>query len=384
MWLTCSTVGRKFVMAATGAVLVLFVTFHCCMNSIAICWPAAYNSLCEFLGANWYALIASAALALFILIHIVYACILTLQNRKARGPVRYAISKKPKTVEWSSKNMLVLGIVILAFLVVHLIQFWAKMQLQEIRGVDDVLPPAAGTLFLQEAFQLNWTWIVYIIGFIALWFHLNHGIWSMFQSVGWDNRKWIERLKKVAVWWSSIVCLLFVAQAIVFTVKAHEGFFKNDPVLREQYKDMLVAEYEKDFGPDAAQLGALNYDDFNRQINALHDQFQTLPENIEEVVAIPQFSLQLAQISNEDDKKVFMNQLQQLINVRKGVAKSKSLLNYLNGVEDDETQTSETTPASAVAPAPIMSEEVSEEIVTEEVPADFAPAASEETENTNN
>ena len=199
MWLTCSTVGRKFIMAVSGAVLVLFVTFHCCMNSIAICWPAAYNSLCEFLGANWYALIASVALALFILLHIVYACWLTLQNRKARGPVGYAVSKKPKTVEWSSKNMLVLGIVVLGFLVVHLIQFWAKMQLQEIRGVHDVLPPAAGTLFLQEAFQTNWTWIVYIAGFIALWFHLNHGIWSMFQSVGWDNTVWIARFKKLAV-----------------------------------------------------------------------------------------------------------------------------------------------------------------------------------------
>ena len=85
-------------MAVSGAVLVLFVTFHCCMNSIAICWPAAYNSLCEFLGANWYALLASAGLALFILLHIVYACILTLQNRKARGNVGYAVSKKPKTV----------------------------------------------------------------------------------------------------------------------------------------------------------------------------------------------------------------------------------------------------------------------------------------------
>ena len=269
MWLTCSSVGRKFVMAVSGAVLVLFVTFHCCMNSIAICWPAAYNSLCEFLGANWYALIASVGLALFILIHIVYACILTLQNRKARGNVRYAISKTPKHVEWSSKNMLILGIVILAFLVVHLIQFWAKMQLQEIRGVHDVLPPAAGTLFLQEAFSLVYTPIVYIIGFVALWFHLNHGIWSMFQSTGWDNTAWIARLKKVAVWWSTIVVGLFIAQAIVFTVKANDGYFKNDPVLRDQYMSMIAPMFEKDFGPDAA-----------RQISsAPYDQVKTLVRN---------------------------------------------------------------------------------------------------------
>ncbi len=65
---------------------------------------------------------------------------LTVQNRKARGNVRYAISKTPKSVEWSSKNMFVLGIVILAFLVVHLIQFWAKMQLVEILGDHGTVP----------------------------------------------------------------------------------------------------------------------------------------------------------------------------------------------------------------------------------------------------
>lgn len=254
MWLSNSSVGRKFVMALTGAFLVIFVTFHCLMNSIAIVWPAAYNSICEFLGANWYALLASAVLAVFILIHIIYAVMLTLQNRKARGNDRYAITRKPKTVEWSSQNMLVLGIVILAFLVVHMIQFWAKMQLAEIAGTEGIIPPAAGTLFLQEAFSLVWTPIVYIIGFIALWFHMNHGFWSMFQSIGWDNNVWIARLKTIACWWSSIVVLLFIAQAVVFSVRAHEEYYKTDSALREQYKEMLVPMIEKEFGAEGTQI----------------------------------------------------------------------------------------------------------------------------------
>ncbi len=254
MWLSNSSVGRKLVMAVTGACLVLFVTFHCLMNAVAICWPAAYNSICEFLGANWYALIASAGLALLILIHIIYAVMLTLQNRKARGSERYAISHKPASVEWSSQNMLVLGIVILAFLVVHLIQFWAKMQLQEIRGAVETLPPAAGTLFIQKAFETSWTLIVYGIGFAALWFHLNHGFWSMFQSAGWNNSDWMPRLKKIGCWWSTIVVALFFAQGIVFTVKAHEKYYLTNETLREQYKDMIVPMIEKDFGPDAAQV----------------------------------------------------------------------------------------------------------------------------------
>ena len=244
MWLFSSSVGRKFIMAITGACLVLFVTFHCVMNAIAICWPAAYNVICEFLGANWYALVASVGLAALFIIHIIYAVWLTVMNRKARGNDRYAVNKRPKNVEWSSQNMLVLGIVILAFLVVHLIQFWAKMQLVEIRGVEDVIPPTAGTLFIQEAFSLIWTPIVYIIGFIALWFHMNHGFWSMFQSVGWDNTTWIPRLKCIGAWWVSIVIALFVAQAIVFTVRAHEDYYKTNETLRAQYIEMIAPVYD--------------------------------------------------------------------------------------------------------------------------------------------
>lgn len=255
MWLSNSSVGRKLIMAVSGACLVLFVTFHCLMNAVAICWPAAYNTVCEFLGANWYALIASVILAAFIVVHILYGVMLTVQNRKARGSQRYAISRRPAGVEWSSQNMLVLGIVILAFLVVHLIQFWAKMQLQEIRGVDEMLPPAAGTLFLQKAFETPWTLIVYGIGFAALWFHLNHGFWSMFQSVGWNNQVWICRLKKIGFCWVTVVVALFFAEAIVFTIKAHEKYYLTDETLRAQYKDMIVPMIEKDFGPDAAQIG---------------------------------------------------------------------------------------------------------------------------------
>lgn len=249
MWLTSSSVGRKFIMSLTGICLVLFVTFHCLMNSVAIVWPTAYNVICEFLGANWYALIASLGLAVLFIIHIIDATCLTLQNRKARGTVRYEVSRPAPGVEWSSKNMYILGIVVLAFLVVHLIQFWAKMQLVEIRGVHDTVPPAAGTLFIQEAFSLAWTPIVYIIGFVALWFHMNHGFWSMFQSIGWDSTLWIPRLKKIGCWWTTIVIGLFVAQAIVFTVQANNKHYLTEPRLQDQYAAMAADRLTDVFGP---------------------------------------------------------------------------------------------------------------------------------------
>ncbi len=255
MWLTCSSIGRKLVMAITGICLVLFVTFHCLMNGVALFWPSGYNAICEFLGANWYALVATVGLAALFILHIVYATWLTVRNRRARGNDRYEVTAHTPGVEWSSKNMLVLGIVVLAFLVVHMIQFWAKMQLAEIldykhihQGVE--VDPTAGTLFIQIAFSQVWTPIVYIIGFVALWFHLNHGFWSMMQSCGWNNDTWIKRFKCIGTCWTTVVVGLFVAQAIVFTVRAHNKDFATQ---LEEYRTWEASEYALD--TDSESLG---------------------------------------------------------------------------------------------------------------------------------
>ncbi len=253
MWLTSSSVGRKLIMSVTGAFLVLFLTFHALMNGVALFWPTAYNVVCEFLGANWYALIASAVLAAGFILHILYAFWLTIQNRRARGSERYAVTSRPPQVEWSSKNMLVLGIVVIAFLVLHLVQFWAKMQLAEIcpavgsttidiNGVETVANPAAGTLFLQLAFSCWITLACYVIGLVALWFHLTHGFWSMFQTCGWNGKVWLPRLKAIGNWWVTIVVGLFLAQAIVFTVQASHQYYTTNEALLEQYAEMNGGE----------------------------------------------------------------------------------------------------------------------------------------------
>ena len=97
--------------------------------------------------------------------------------------------------------------------------------------------PAMGTLYLQLAFESWWTPVVYIIGFIALWFHMNHGFWSMFHTIGWDNNIWIKRLKTIGCWWTTIVVALFVAQAVVFTVLSHKNYYTTDEALQEQYAE---------------------------------------------------------------------------------------------------------------------------------------------------
>ncbi len=255
MWLTNSSIGRKLIMSVTGACLILFLTFHVLMNAVAIVWPTAYNTICQLLGANWYALVASMGLAALFVLHIVYAFILTLQNRKARGNDRYNVTTLPPHVEWSSNNMLVLGIVVVAFLAAHMIQFWAKMQLVEAISHDPATwalvdgaaaNPAMGTLFLHAAFNEVWTPIVYIIGFVALWFHMNHGFWSMFQTAGWNNDTWLPRLKKIACCWTTIVVGLFTIQAVWFTIEAKNGTYLNDEGLQKQYFENYVEAIQHD------------------------------------------------------------------------------------------------------------------------------------------
>ena len=215
MWLFKSSVGRKVVMSVTGLFLILFLTFHALMNVVAVYSLHAYEAVCEFLGANWYALLGTLVLAAGFVIHIIYAFILTLQNRSARGESRYSVTSRPKSVEWASQNMFVLGLIVLCFLVLHLYQFWAKMQLPEITG-GEVL---SGADALEATFSQPWVCVVYLVGFVAIWFHITHGFWSAFQSIGVSNDKWIERWKCIGWWWATIVMLLFAVCVIALTCK---------------------------------------------------------------------------------------------------------------------------------------------------------------------
>ena len=223
MWLTNSSVGRKVVMSLTGLFLILFITFHVLMNAVALVSMDAYEAICHFLGANWYALAGTAVIAAGVVLHIVYALWLTIQNRKARGNDRYAVNKRPKSVEWASQNMLALGIFVLCFMALHLVQFWAKMQLPEIQERylgDYSVTVMGGQEAILAAFSCPWTLPIYLVGFAALWFHLTHGIWSAFQSVGTSNNVWLPRWKAISCWWATIVCALFAIEAIVFTIMA--------------------------------------------------------------------------------------------------------------------------------------------------------------------
>jgi len=222
-FIVSSSVGRKFVMSISGAFLVLFVTFHAAMNIVAVISPEGYNWICAVLGANWYALVATLVLAAGVAVHILYGIWLTLQNRRARGAERYAVSTNPAGVAWSSKNMLVLGFVVAGGLLVHLMHFWARMQLVELVGQHENalgLSPADGAGLIEVIFSKWYHAVIYLVWLGALWLHLTHGVWSMFQSSGVSGQTWLPRLKCVANVWSTVVVALFAVVVIVFYVKS--------------------------------------------------------------------------------------------------------------------------------------------------------------------
>ena len=223
MWLLNSSIGKKLIMSISGLFLVLFLLFHLSMNVAAVFSGEAYNMVCSLLGSNWYAVAATLVLAAGVVIHFVYAIILTLQNRKARGNDRYAINARPKGVEWASQNMFVLGLFVILFMLLHFSQFWYKMMFAELIGHHEValgsamVSPQDGAAFINYYFQGNAViTVLYLIWYVALWFHLTHGFWSAIQTIGWNNTIWMNRWECISKIVATVICGLFAIITIIF------------------------------------------------------------------------------------------------------------------------------------------------------------------------
>ncbi len=221
MWLTDSSIGRKFVMSITGLALVFFLLFHGCMNVALVFSEEAYNWICSVLGANWYAVIGTLGLALLIFIHFAYAICLTIQNRHARGNDRYAVTARQEGVDWESKNMLVLGICVLGFIVLHLYNFWFKMQFAELTGIETgAFDPQNGAAYVKALFTTPVSGQIYcalyLVWLVALWFHLNHGVWSALHTFGWNNLKWMKLIKVIGTIVATLVILPFALVVLYY------------------------------------------------------------------------------------------------------------------------------------------------------------------------
>ena len=211
-------------MSVSGIALILFLTFHGCMNLVALFSGDAYNMVCEMLGANWYAVAATVVLVALIAVHFIYAIILTLQNRKARGNNRYAVTSKPEQVEWASQNMFVLGVIVVLGLLLHLFNFWYNMMFAELFNdgyayfSDQLIAAGDGYSIMEKTFGNPVFTALYIIWFVALWFHLTHGFWSAFQTLGWNGKIWFNRWRTIGMVYVTVLMLIFVVVALKFAI----------------------------------------------------------------------------------------------------------------------------------------------------------------------
>ncbi len=204
-----SSIGKKLIMSISGLFLILFLFIHAFVNALSLISDEAFQAGCEFMSLPIVTVMVPVLAAGFI-IHIVYAFILNAMNLKARGPQRYAVANKAKTDDWASKNMLVLGIIVLGALAFHLTHFWAKMQLPEMMGGH----AEQGPVLMYQTFKPLWVVIVYLVWFVALWLHINHGFWSALHTLGLNNSIWMKRWKVVSLVVSTLLVVVFIAVAL--------------------------------------------------------------------------------------------------------------------------------------------------------------------------
>ena len=237
MFIFNSSIGKKFVQAVSGAFLILFLLLHATINFFSVIdsftgkfgIAAADDKLfsagdglfklgCDFMSTPVISIMVPV-LALGFLVHILYGIWLTIKNIIARGGYkRYAVASKAAADSWSAKNMLVLGIIIIGFICFHLFHFWAKMQLPELFGIGNF--ENNPYLLLTTVFGHWWILALYLCWFLAIWFHLTHGFWSMFQTVGWDGTTWFKRIKVIGVIFATLICILFALVGINAFIQA--------------------------------------------------------------------------------------------------------------------------------------------------------------------
>ncbi|MGI0105386.1 succinate dehydrogenase cytochrome b subunit [Salinimicrobium sp. TIG7-5_MAKvit] len=215
-----SSLAKKYWMAFTGLFLCLFLVGHLAGNLQLLATGEGardqFNEYALFMTTNPIVRVLSIVTFASILFHVIDGIVLTVNNRKAR-PQGYASFKPATNSKWSSRNMGVLGTVILAFIVIHLINFWGEMK---FGGLDDTVYQTANgetvkdlytlTIMTFQDAEMGLIWaIIYLISMIAIGFHLYHGFGSGFQSLGVNHPKYNNFVRKTGVAFSVIVPLLF-------------------------------------------------------------------------------------------------------------------------------------------------------------------------------
>lgn len=182
-----SSIVRKVVMALSGLFLVFFLAQHFTINITSVIDPETFNTWSHFMGYNpLVQYVLQPVLIAGVIIHFVMGFVLEIQNNKARG-VKYVKYKGSANAPWISRNMIISGAVILAFIGLHMYDFWVHEMAYKYIDAS----PEDPTRYYAETvhkFQPIWRTIIYIISFALLALHLLHGFASSFQTVGLNNK----------------------------------------------------------------------------------------------------------------------------------------------------------------------------------------------------
>ena len=207
-----SSIAKKVAMALSGLFLMLFLAQHFLINMTSVISADLFNAISHFMGTNpLVQFVIQPILIVGVIFHFIMGFVLDIQNKKAR-PINYASYNGAANASWASRNMIISGSVILAFLALHFYDFWVP----EIVYKYVEFNPADETRYaheLAEKFVNPVRTGLYCLSFVLLSLHLRHGFSSSFQSVG-QNNKYTKGMKNFGLWFSVIVPFGFVFIAL--------------------------------------------------------------------------------------------------------------------------------------------------------------------------
>ncbi len=182
-----SSIARKVVMALSGLFLVFFLGQHFVINIMSVIAPDTFNTWSHFMGYNpLVQYLLQPILIAGVIVHFAMGIALEIQNNRARS-VKYAKYKGGANASWISRNMIITGLVVLAFLGLHMYDFWIHEMAYKYIEVkpEDPTRYYAETV---EKFEPVLRTVLYVISFGLLALHLLHGFASSFQSMGLNNK----------------------------------------------------------------------------------------------------------------------------------------------------------------------------------------------------
>nr|WP_319998341.1 succinate dehydrogenase cytochrome b subunit [uncultured Draconibacterium sp.] len=217
-----ASIGRKFVMSLSGLFLVVFIAVHLGLNLLLIFDNSGdlFNQGAHFMATNPLIKIMEPILGLGFIIHIVWSFFLEYQNWKAR-PVKYAKKNMSGASSWASRNMLVLGGLVLVFLIIHLINFFVKMKftgdplLAEVT-INGEHMHNAYALVSSAFINSPVLGVFYILAGALLGIHLSHGFWSAFQTLGLNNKHWLNRWKVIGTIYAILIAVGYAVIPLYF------------------------------------------------------------------------------------------------------------------------------------------------------------------------